>query len=273
MGEIMTKVLIYSTDDTPDRPSCVYLVTYQGKMHPTYYIGSTFLDKFHNGYLGSTSSRKWAEIVNQEQINHPELYSSELLYQTNNRKEAFLVEYIFQKEQGVITSDKYWNMAMTIPGQGFIADTSGYSLPVATRNKISNTLSNKTDEQKALSKQKRQQTIKNRSTEEQKKVSQHHSEGQKKYNNDPKNAEAISAKQSKIASAFWSGVTETQVNEIVKKRQTTRDTWSNEEKARIKKLQSIANSKPKEQATCTVCGVTQSQSNITKRHNDKCQQK
>ena len=96
--------------------SCVYWIIYSGNKHPQNYIGSVYNYKLSEGYLGSTSSKKWADIVKLEQNLHPELYKLKVIYECDTREEAGIMEGIIQKLYNVVLSDKFWNMSICSNG-------------------------------------------------------------------------------------------------------------------------------------------------------------
>ena len=44
----------------------VYKVTYYGELLTKYYLGSTSIKKYQNGYMGSVKSKKWKSIYYSE---------------------------------------------------------------------------------------------------------------------------------------------------------------------------------------------------------------
>ena len=91
--------------------SCVYLITYKGNKHPPYYIGSVYLDKFYNNYKGSTSSKKWKKIVQNEMVEHPELYKINVIQMCQNRELAFEIENKILLEFDARNNSLFWNMS------------------------------------------------------------------------------------------------------------------------------------------------------------------
>lgn len=73
---------------------CVYLTIYTGNKLPIFYIGSTSVKKFMNGYRGSVSSKEYGKIWKEEIKLNPHLFISRLLsekkrlIQKRNCKEA-----------------------------------------------------------------------------------------------------------------------------------------------------------------------------------------
>ncbi len=90
--------------------ACVYLTSYSGDKHPPYYVGSTYLDNHYNGYLGSQVSKKWAEIVNLEQKENPNLYSCITLHKISSRIIATQIEDEIIRSLDAVNSELFWNM-------------------------------------------------------------------------------------------------------------------------------------------------------------------
>lgn len=90
---------------------CVYLTTYFGNKLPMFYIGSTTLIKFNNGYVGSVSSKKYSTIWKNEIRNNPTLFKTKLIAIFETRQEAFLKEEFLQKQLNVIKNPLYVNMS------------------------------------------------------------------------------------------------------------------------------------------------------------------
>ena len=108
---------------------CVYLITYEGCIHPKFYIGSTSIEKIDNGYLGSASSKKYKLITKLEQKENPELYSIEIIEKTKTRKEALYIENRVQRELKVVESNDFWNMSYASVNGFFGMDVSGSNSP------------------------------------------------------------------------------------------------------------------------------------------------
>lgn len=90
---------------------CVYLTTYYGNKMPMFYIGSTSLKKYYNGYLGSVRSKKYEKIWEKELELNPKLFKTKLLSIHDTRKEAYEKEEKLQKSLNVIKNPMYINMS------------------------------------------------------------------------------------------------------------------------------------------------------------------
>lgn len=90
---------------------CVYLTIYTGNKLPMFYIGSTTVSKFNNGYAGSVSSKKYGKIWKEEYKSCPELFKTKLLVTYDTRKEAYDKEEHLQKTLNVIKNPLYVNMS------------------------------------------------------------------------------------------------------------------------------------------------------------------
>ncbi len=119
--------------------SCVYLITYSGNKHPKHYIGSSYIDKIMNDrYLGSTSSKKWKNIVETEQNKNNHKYFIKIIHTTKTRKEATLIEHHLQKEMDVIKSDMFWNMSVASKNGFFGNGASGLDTSVGGKIMVTN---------------------------------------------------------------------------------------------------------------------------------------
>jgi len=76
-----------------------------------FYIGSTTVSKFNNGYVGSVSSKKYGKIWKEEYKSCPELFKTKLLVRYHTRKEAYDKEEHLQKTLNVIKNPLYVNMS------------------------------------------------------------------------------------------------------------------------------------------------------------------
>jgi hypothetical protein len=88
---------------------CVYLTIYTGNKLPIFYIGSTSVKKFMNGYRGSVSSKEYGKIWKEEIKLNPHLFSSRLLSVHSSREEAFNSEEKLQRSLNVINNSLYVN--------------------------------------------------------------------------------------------------------------------------------------------------------------------
>ncbi len=121
---------------------CTYKVTYKGDKHPPYYIGSSYEEKVLNeNYMGSPTSKKWADIVKQEMKDNPHLYTVTVLKITDTRLEATEFELELQKINNVVKNDDFWNEAFATVNGFFGRDVSGelhprYGKPHTEESKI-----------------------------------------------------------------------------------------------------------------------------------------
>lgn len=102
----------------------VYLTIYSGDKLPPFYIGSTSLKKFNEGYTGSVRSQKYKKIYYEEKINNPHLFDVCIVDMFETRKEAICAEYKYQKLNDVVKSDKFFNMSMASPNGFFGMSTA-----------------------------------------------------------------------------------------------------------------------------------------------------
>ncbi|QOI66537.1 hypothetical protein [Erwinia phage FBB1] len=96
-----------------------YLTIYSGTLLPTFYIGSTSLDKFNKGYHGTVLSKKYKLIYNSELKNNPHLFDSCIIDEFETRKEATECELYYQKLYDAPRSDKFFNRAWAAPNGFF----------------------------------------------------------------------------------------------------------------------------------------------------------
>ncbi len=99
-----------------EQKACVYWITYSGDKHPKNYIGSVYTEKISQGYMGSCSSKKWADIVKKEQKEHPWLYTVKIIHECDTREDAGIMEGLIQKMYNVVNSDDFWNMCISHNG-------------------------------------------------------------------------------------------------------------------------------------------------------------
>lgn len=59
--------------------------------------------------MGSTKSKKWKKIVNEEMINHPSRYDISVIFNTKTRDEATILEAIIHKFLNIDKNTLYWN--------------------------------------------------------------------------------------------------------------------------------------------------------------------
>lgn len=86
-----------------------YLTSYSGSKLPPFYIGSTSLDNFNSGYLGSVVSKRYKDIWNYEIKNNLHLFKSQIISKHITRKEAYEKESTFHKLLRVTKNNLYIN--------------------------------------------------------------------------------------------------------------------------------------------------------------------
>ena len=110
--------------------NCVYLTTYFGNKMPMFYIGSTTITKFSNGYKGSVASKQYVAIWKAELKENPSLFKSRIISLHPNREEAFIKEEWLQKQLNVVANPMYINKSFA-NGKFTLKQHSAY-----TRNKF-----------------------------------------------------------------------------------------------------------------------------------------
>jgi hypothetical protein len=108
---------------------CVYLTSYRGNKLPSFYIGSSSVDRVNNGYHGSVVSKKYKDIWQQELKNSPELFNTIIICTHSTRKEAHEKENKLQKALNVVKSTMYINMSFAQPNGYAGRDTSKENNP------------------------------------------------------------------------------------------------------------------------------------------------
>jgi hypothetical protein len=88
----------------------VYLITYSGNKLPPFYIGSTSLKKFNEGYSGSVSSKAYKKIWKEELRHNSHLFKRKIVSMHSTRNEAISVEskfhYILQVNKNPLYVNK-----------------------------------------------------------------------------------------------------------------------------------------------------------------------
>lgn len=107
-----------------------YLTIYRGNKLPPFYIGSTSLKKFLEGYNGTILSKKYKSIYQKEQKEHPELFDSLIIDEFVTREEATECERRYQKQMDVVKNKLFFNMSIAAPDGCFGMDTSGKNHPL-----------------------------------------------------------------------------------------------------------------------------------------------
>ena len=94
-----------------DGSSCVYLIIYRGNKLPPFYIGSTFLHRIKDGYMGTPSSKKYKAKWNNEIKNHPEKFALRIISTFETRPAALIYEEYIQRQLKVVSNPLYVNEA------------------------------------------------------------------------------------------------------------------------------------------------------------------
>ena len=97
---------------------------------PMFYLGSTTVAKFNNGYKGSVSSKQYAAIWKSELRANPSLFKSVIVSLHPTRELAFLKEESLQKLLNVVLNPMYINKSFA-NGKFTLKQHSAY-----TRNKF-----------------------------------------------------------------------------------------------------------------------------------------
>ena len=160
----MTSTSIYAPF-VPDQ-YCVYHTTYSGTLLPQNYIGSSSVDRVLNdNYHGSVSSARYKDIWNSEIKLHPELFNTDIISYHDTRSNATHKELMVQMIFNVVKSGIFINRAYAkVNGWCDIVFTPEEKS--AAIEKQRQTISNKTLEQKAVTKLKTANTNKNKTIEE-----------------------------------------------------------------------------------------------------------
>jgi len=105
---------------------CVYHTVYSGDKLPPNYVGSTSLKRIkEENYFGSPRSRAYQDIWESELLENPHLFSRTILSTHETREEALSEELKVQKENNVVRSSEWINMAFAAPNGCFGMDISG----------------------------------------------------------------------------------------------------------------------------------------------------
>lgn len=98
---------------------CTYIIVYTGNKLPPFYIGSTSLDKIHNGYMGTVSSKQYRSLYKQELQLNRHLFTAHILTLHETRKQALERENKFHRSLNVINNCLYINK-MYASGSGLV---------------------------------------------------------------------------------------------------------------------------------------------------------
>jgi|688.fasta_scaffold246087_4 hypothetical protein len=135
-----------STNTYTERKYCVYITHYSGNalstktestIPPSNYIGSTSVDKIHNGYKGSVSSKKYKIIWETELKNNPHLFSVEIISYHDTRPEATYKELQLQRIFNVVTNPLFVNMSYAKP-KGYFGVSNSTQVTLMNLNRVIN---------------------------------------------------------------------------------------------------------------------------------------
>lgn len=150
----------------------VYLTTYSGDKFPSFYIGSSTLERVESGYHGSVRSQKYRALWEGELKDNPHLFQTAIVSIHENRNESLIAEEALQRFHNAVKSPCYVNMAYA---RGGFINPGKWS--DETRAKMSESAKNrgkpKTKKARILlgpEEQKRRATIKRQAKAEQKRL-------------------------------------------------------------------------------------------------------
>lgn len=109
---------------------CVYLTVYFGNKLPRRYIGSTKVERIHQGYNGSIKSKKYKSTYLEEQCENKHLFKTRILSYHSSHEEAIAEELRLHIKYNVVKSDKYMNMSLASQSGCFGRDLSGINHPM-----------------------------------------------------------------------------------------------------------------------------------------------
>ena len=105
-------MLNYTYIENPTKEFCSYLTVYSGDKLPPYYIGSTNCNNvLLNNYHGSVSSKKYLELWKLELKNNPSLFTTHIISEHSDRKEAIVEELKQQKNHNVVKNPLFINQS------------------------------------------------------------------------------------------------------------------------------------------------------------------
>ena len=107
-----------------------YLTIYGGSKLPPFYIGSTSLERYLEGYNGTVLSKKYKAIYDKEQKENPNLFDSLIIDEFETREEATECEKYYQVLHNVVKSKMFFNMAIAAPDGYFGRDVAGTNHPL-----------------------------------------------------------------------------------------------------------------------------------------------
>ena len=89
----------------------MYLTVYSGNKLPPFYIGSTFLDKIEDGYIGSVTSKTYAQIWKSEKRVSRHLFKTYVIAVFDTREAALNKEEKLQRFVKAAHNPLYINQA------------------------------------------------------------------------------------------------------------------------------------------------------------------
>ncbi|AJD81874.1 GIY-YIG homing endonuclease [Yersinia phage vB_YenM_TG1] len=118
-----------------------YLTIYIGDKLPPFYIGSTYLNKYHSTfYCGTIKSKKYKAIYDKEFKEHPELFDSCIIDEFDTREEATFCELYYQKLYNVVKSSEFFNMSYATINGCFGMDVKGKLNPFFNKSHSTKTI-------------------------------------------------------------------------------------------------------------------------------------
>ena len=121
-----------------EKQYCVYITIINdvSLQLPTFYIGSTSVEKINNNYHGSVCSRKYKELWYKFIKEHPDKISSFIISYHTTREEATFEEKRLQILYNVVKSNAFVNMAFAAPNGFFGMSMIGRKLSEETKQKL-----------------------------------------------------------------------------------------------------------------------------------------
>ena len=100
---------------------------------PTFYIGSSSVDRVNNGYHGTPQSKKYKKLWKEELKRNPHNFSTHILSHHETRQEALAAELALQQEHNVVKSPAFINRSEARPNGFFGMDVRGENGPFYNR--------------------------------------------------------------------------------------------------------------------------------------------
>ena len=120
---------------TEDKPYCVYLTIYRGNKLPPFYIGSTSVQKIHEGYRGTVDSDEYRNTWKRELKDNPDLFKTVIVSFAITRELAYAREGKLHDQLNVVRSPLYTNRCSA----SFRFDNTGKRMSNEQKRKISAT--------------------------------------------------------------------------------------------------------------------------------------